>query len=103
GNEQDNIIDGLKGDDTLTGGAGKDKFVLSSEFGNDVITDFTLGEDEIINATDKIVLTVGSFGDAIKVAFSNTGDLLQVNLNCNEQGELENYLLNIGSNQALPY
>ena len=58
GNEQDNIIDALKGDDTLTGGNGKDKFVLSTEFGNDVITDFTLGEDEIINATDKIVLTV---------------------------------------------
>ncbi len=103
GNEQDNIIDGLKGDDTLTGGAGKDKFVLSSDFGNDVITDFTLGEDEIINATDKIVLTVGSFGDTLKVAFSNTGDLLQVNLNGNNQAELKNYLLCIGSDQALPY
>ncbi|MGB3756385.1 MAG: ELWxxDGT repeat protein [Rivularia sp. (in: cyanobacteria)] len=103
GNEQDNIIDGLKGDDTLTGGGGKDKFVLSSDFGNDVITDFTLGEDEIINATDKIVLTVGSFGDTLKVAFSNTGDLLQVNLNGNNQAELKNYLLCIGSDQALPY
>ena len=103
GNEQDNIIDGLKGDDTLTGGNGKDKFVLSSEFGNDVITDFTLGEDEIINTTDNIVLTVGCFGDSLKVAFSNTGDLLQVNLNGNDRAGLENYLLNIGSEQALPY
>ena len=103
GNEQDNIIDGLKGDDTLTGGFGKDKFVLSEDFGSDVITDFKLGEDEIINATDRIVLTVATIGDAVNVAFSNTGDVLQVNLNGNEQGELENYLLNIGSNQALPY
>ncbi|AFY58027.1 hypothetical protein Riv7116_5659 [Rivularia sp. PCC 7116] len=103
GKEQDNIIDGLKGDDTLTGGSGRDKFVLSSEFGNDVITDFTLGEDEIINVTDRIVLTVASIGDAVNVAFSNTGDILQLNLNGNEQADLENYLLNISSNQDLPY
>ena len=103
GNEQDNIIDGLKGDDTLTGGAGKDKFVLSDDFGNDVITDFTLGEDEIINTTGSIVLAVASVGDAVKVAFSNTGDVLQVNLNGNDRVELENYLLDISSNQALPY
>lgn len=102
GSDRDNIIDGLQGDDTLTGGGGKDKFVLSADFGNDLITDFTLGEDEIINATDKIVLTVGLDGDALKVAFSNTGDVLQVNLNGNEQAELENYLLNIGSEQNLP-
>ncbi|BAY87535.1 hypothetical protein NIES267_70590 [Calothrix parasitica NIES-267] len=103
GKEEDNIIDGLKGDDTLTGGIGKDKFVLSDDFGSDVITDFTLGEDEIVNATNRIVLTVATIGDAVNVAFSNTGDVLQVNLNGNEQGELENYLLNIGNNQALPY
>ncbi len=103
GNEQDNIIDGLKGDDTLTGGSGKDKFVLSGDFDNDVITDFTLGEDEIINATDRIVLTVASVGDAVNVAFSNTGDVLQVNLNGNDQAGLENYLLSIGSKQDLPY
>lgn len=103
GKEQDNIIDGLKGDDTLTGGDGKDKFVLSDDFGSDVITDFTLGEDEIINATNNIVLTVASVGDAFKVAFSNTGDVLQVNLNGNNQTELKDYLLNIGSNQDLPY
>ena len=46
---------------------------------------------------------IGSFGDALKVAFSNTGDVLQVNLNCNHKAELENYLLNIGSDEALPY
>jgi len=103
GNEQDNIIDGLTGDDTLTGADGKDKFVLSEGFGNDVITDFTLGEDEIINATEFIVLTAVSVGNAVNVAFSNTGDFLQVNLNGNDQAELKNYLLNIGSNQALPY
>ena len=103
GSDRDNIIDGLKGNDTLTGGGGKDKFVLSSNFGNDVITDFTLGEDEIINTTESIVLTIATQGDAINVAFSNTGDVLQVNLNGNDCAQLQNYLLNLGSNQALPY
>ncbi len=103
GNEQDNIIDGLKGNDTLTGGSGEDKFVLSGDFDNDVITDFTLGEDEIINATNRIVLTVALTGDAVNVAFSNTADVLQVNLNGNDRAGLENYLLSIGSNQDLPY
>ncbi|AFY58026.1 hypothetical protein Riv7116_5658 [Rivularia sp. PCC 7116] len=103
GKEQDDFIDGLKGDDTLTGGSGKDIFVLSSEFGNDLITDFALGEDEIVNATSRIVFTTMPDGDSLKVAFSNTGDVLQVNLNSNGQSQLENYLLNIGSNQDLPY
>ncbi|MEM6403577.1 MAG: ELWxxDGT repeat protein, partial [Cyanobacteria bacterium P01_D01_bin.116] len=97
GKERDNIIDGLQGDDTLTGGAGKDKFVLSDDFGSDVITDFSLGEDEIVNATSRIVLTVAAIGDAVNVAFSNTGDVLRVNFNSNEQSELENYLLNLDS------
>ena len=65
----------MKGDDILTGGNGKDKFVLSDDF-DDVITDFTFGEDEIINTTEFIVLAVAVEGDAIKVAFSNTGDIL---------------------------
>ncbi len=103
GNGGSDILNGQQGNDVLTGGGGKDKFVLSNDFGNDVITDFTLGEDEIINTTESIVLAVASVGDAINVAFSNTGDLLQVNLNGNNQAGLENYLLTLGSDRALPY
>ena len=103
GNGGSDILNGQQGNDELTGGGGKDKFVLSNDFGNDVITDFTLGEDEIINTTGSIVLAVASVGDAINVAFSNTGDLLQVNLNGNNQAGLENYLLTLGSDRALPY
>jgi Ca2+-binding RTX toxin-like protein len=80
--------DVLKGNDTLTGGSGKDKFVLSDDFGSDLITDFTLGKDEVINATGNIVLTVASIGDAVNVAFSNTGDVLQVNFNGNDRAGL---------------
>ena len=37
--------DGASGDDTLTGAAGADTFVFDSNHGNDVVTDFTDGED----------------------------------------------------------
>ncbi|MDE0023796.1 MAG: M10 family metallopeptidase C-terminal domain-containing protein, partial [Spirochaetaceae bacterium] len=47
----DNIHRGTSGDDTLTGGAGADVFVFEPETlptnSNDVITDFTDGEDVI--------------------------------------------------------
>ena len=39
--------DGTSGDDTLTGGAGADTFVFDPNHGNDVVTDFTNGEDLI--------------------------------------------------------
>ena len=39
--------DGASGDDTLTGGAGADTFVFDPNHGNDVVTDFTDGEDVI--------------------------------------------------------
>ena len=39
--------DGASGDDTLTGGAGADHFVFDPNHGNDVVTDFTDGEDLI--------------------------------------------------------
>ena len=39
--------DGTSGNDTLTGGAGADAFVFDPDHGNDVVTDFTNGEDVI--------------------------------------------------------
>ncbi len=40
-------IEGGEGNDTITGGAGNDIFRFSGVFGNDVITDFTIGSDTI--------------------------------------------------------
>ncbi|MEH2058871.1 MAG: hypothetical protein V7K97_22490 [Nostoc sp.] len=40
GTPSNNIIDGLTGDDTLTGNGGQDKFIIRSGDGNDTITDF---------------------------------------------------------------
>ena len=56
GNDKDNSIigssavdtlDGGKGNDTLTGGDGADVFVYAANSGNDVITDYTAGQDSI--------------------------------------------------------
>ena len=38
---------GGEGDDVLSGGAGADIFVFESSFDNDVIQDFTVGEDSL--------------------------------------------------------
>ena len=47
GNELDNFIAGGAGDDTFTGGSGSDVFRSDLSGGNDVVTDFTVGEDKI--------------------------------------------------------
>lgn len=47
GGAGDDILDGGRGDDTLQGDAGSDQFVIKSNFGDDVITDFEAGIDEI--------------------------------------------------------
>ncbi|MCF2150645.1 type I secretion C-terminal target domain-containing protein [Desmonostoc muscorum LEGE 12446] len=48
GDDRSNLITGLQGADTLTGGAGSDKFVYTSiRDAGDTITDFTAGTDKI--------------------------------------------------------
>lgn len=47
GGQGDDILLGGKGDDTMTGGTGNDAFVYRAGDGDDVITDFTPGEDTI--------------------------------------------------------
>jgi len=53
GDSRDNIFEGRGGDDTMSGGAGADSYVLSNDgndgaaFGLDIITDFNVSEDYI--------------------------------------------------------
>lgn len=47
GGDGNDIIDGGAGNDRLVGNAGADVFVLNAGSGNDVISDFTAGEDRI--------------------------------------------------------
>ena len=70
GDGDDTLIGG-KGKDTLTGGNGKDFFIYANGDGNDIITDYTSGEDVIsitgaaiskvatVKNTDNLLLTVG--------------------------------------------
>ncbi|MEM9819078.1 MAG: hypothetical protein AAF827_22135, partial [Cyanobacteria bacterium P01_D01_bin.6] len=48
GDNGDNLIDGLAGDDIYTGGGGADQFVLRLTEGVDSITDFEIGVDQIV-------------------------------------------------------
>ena len=47
GNAADNMLNGGEGDDVLNGGAGQDIFVFEAGFDDDVIQDFTIGEDRL--------------------------------------------------------
>ena len=70
GNAGNDTLVGAKGNDTLTGGAGKDVFYYSTGDGNDLITDYTAGQDTIklgkgtISKTsysgNNVIFTVGS-------------------------------------------
>jgi len=65
GNDVANRIDGQGGDDLLTGGAGADVFVFTSDWGDDVISDYTADED-ILDFTGTMI----GLGD---LAVSETG------------------------------
>ncbi len=63
GGAGDDLIIAGFGDDLMTGGAGADTFRLGSNFGNDTITDFTVGTDKI----DLGSLDIGDFA-ALSIA-----------------------------------
>ncbi|MBR2179215.1 MAG: calcium-binding protein [Selenomonadaceae bacterium] len=67
GGAGDDLIIGGSGNDTLTGGNGSDTFVCSSEDGNDVIKDYTVGEDVIILSKGTIT---GSYLDGSDVVLN---------------------------------
>ena len=73
GDGGNDTLNGGKGNDTLTGGAGKDVFVISAGAGNDVITDYTSGEDKIkiSGGTLKSITTVSSSSKDIVFNFSS--------------------------------
>ena len=65
GNAGNDTLIGGKGNDTLTGGAGKDVFSYSTGDGNDVITDYTAGQDSIKLSKGTISKTSYSGNDVV--------------------------------------
>lgn len=57
------LLIGGRGDDGLTGGAGPDVFYFGGEFGDDLVTDLTLGEDILRIAGMDYTVVIGR-GDA---------------------------------------
>jgi Ca2+-binding RTX toxin-like protein len=47
GNAVSNQLDGGAGNDTLTGGTGSDVFIFRSAYGADIVTDFSVGFDQV--------------------------------------------------------
>ena len=60
GGEGDDILIGGEGEDVLHGGTGRDTFMFGDNHGNDIISDFVIGED-MIDLTD--VPGVSKFAD----------------------------------------
>ncbi|MCP9481468.1 hypothetical protein NNA36_05790 [Shimia sp. CNT1-13L.2] len=73
GSEQDRLRGG-HGDDTLTGGEGNDVFIFGknggfalpgTSHGNDVITDFTIGEDRVRILSETLTASMRQDGDDV--------------------------------------
>ncbi|MDZ8134730.1 MAG: hypothetical protein RM049_05420 [Nostoc sp. DedQUE04] len=74
-----NIIDGLTGDDTLTGNGGQDKFIINLGDGNDTITDFA-GVGKGTNPSAEVIANV----DTLQFTGSGlTAQNLQLTQNAN--------------------
>ena len=63
GNKQDNVLIGGTKADTLTGGAGADTFVYTKGYGNDVITDYSATDGDIIQLGKDTTVTGFSFNN----------------------------------------
>jgi VCBS repeat-containing protein len=59
------VLQGDSGANTLTGGGGSDTFVFMSGFGNDTISDFTMGTDDI-NIDQALFTTIQDIQDLLE-------------------------------------
>lgn len=74
------VLEGHLGNDLLTGGAGSDQFLFSRNHGNDTITDFELGLDQIAIGRGASRLNQLEFeqqGDDVLLSFSNVSILVE--------------------------
>ena len=72
------MLTGGLGSDSLTGGAGNDKFLLSTNSGTDTITDFEVGKDLLVlgNGLTFSQLSITQNNGATFIRLSATGEIL---------------------------
>ena len=86
GGEGDDILEGGAGDDDLVGGFGADTFKFSSGDGDDVIEDFTPGEDKIDLSA---ISSIDDFSD-LEDSITERGNNVQIELPGRGELTLEN-------------
>jgi serralysin len=73
---RDNVLDGKKGNDKLTGKAGADTFVLGKNYGRDVIRGFDPAEGDRIDLSGAV--GIKGFNDLMKHHVTDTGDPIKI-------------------------
>ncbi len=91
GEEGDDILDGGSDDDTLVGGPGKDTFKFSPGNDEDLIEDFTPGEDKIdlrgFSSIDAMSdLTIEQQGSNVEISLPGRGEIILEGIS---EGDLE--------------
>ncbi|MBE9187176.1 DUF4347 domain-containing protein [Microcoleus sp. LEGE 07076] len=78
GGKGDDLLTGGLGSDVLTGGNGNDKFLLSTNSGTDIITDFEVGKDLLVlgNGLTFSQLSVTQENSSTFIRLSATGEIL---------------------------
>ena len=99
------ILDGQRGDDFLRGGPDEDVFVLSDDFGHDIIADFEPRVDRIINSSQRTISKVNCDATGCTAMFDavdgeETPPMLRVEP---FHDDLQAILQALPSNQPRPY
>ncbi|MCU9837921.1 hypothetical protein OEZ49_09095 [Ruegeria sp. WL0004] len=76
----DDTLRGGAGNDSLTGGSGADHFMVETGMGNDVVTDFALGEDSIdfslLSSAERDAVTFSTNGSGHRVMTLGDGSTM---------------------------
>ena len=83
GDSENNYFVGGAGNDQFTGGEGSDTFIFKGETGDDIIHDYTVGEDVLVYDTDEEA-EFEKVGDDVRIAFSDDSSVILQGVDYNE-------------------
>lgn len=78
GGAEGDILNGGEGRDTLTGGAGVDLFMIG-DLGEEVITDFTIGDD-VLDIADLVAGNAGDLNSFIQASFDGSNTTIGIDI-----------------------